>query len=106
MFNILVKEDKPEDQVRHSISKLGGAISEKIDLYDFWETGRGVIANKQVYNFEKIIHIPHKLVVTAPFILEQCPGIQLYKPQIYYSNVQCRVLTGNIGTSPVIQLTD
>ena len=56
---------------------MGGNISEKIDLYEFMETGRGVIANKQVYNFEKIIIIPTKLIVNAPYILEQCPGTQV-----------------------------
>ena len=55
MSETLEKDDKPEDRVRHTIQKMGGNISEKIDLYEFMETGRGVIANKQVYNFEKII---------------------------------------------------
>ena len=43
----------------------GGFISEKVDLHEFMDTGRGVIAKQQIFNLEKIIKISHKLVITG-----------------------------------------
>ena len=87
-------DEEPEKQVRRMIEQNGGNISEKLDLYEFVETGelkiiknlqkflrffqpkgRGVLATKDIYTYEKIIHVTDKLVITAPYILEHMPPI-------------------------------
>ena len=47
------------------LQQKGGFISEKVDLHEFMDTGRGVIAKQQIFNLEKIIKISHKLVITG-----------------------------------------
>ena len=47
------------------LKQKGGFISEKVDLHEFMDTGRGVIAKQQIFNLEKIIKISHKLVITG-----------------------------------------
>ena len=54
------------------LKQKGGFISEKVDLHEFMETGRGVIAKQQIFNLEKIIKISHKLVITGSVAKSPC----------------------------------
>ena len=62
-----------EQKVRAAIDENGGKICNRLKLFDFPDTGRGIATDKPIYTFEKVIDIPQSLVITAAgFINTMC----------------------------------